>query len=180
MDYLIRPFLPWPGSLRVCRRLRKVKFSLQAGDQDMQKILPLLFGSNFPGVVLFERQRFEAVIWFSFDLAGRWFHDRNMEAYQPVTCGMSSFPAQSAPICHGQQFPKTMKEYDVQHTRVHTGRSHKRQPVAAMSLRALPSTLATSPVRPMCASAQFEYEHAHMQHNGWNEYATRSIREGNG
>lgn len=107
LDYLIRPFLPWPGSLRVCRRLRKVKFSLQAGDQDTQKILALLFCSHLPGVFLFECQRIVAVIWFAFVLAGRWFHDRNMEAYQPVTCGMSSFPAQSAPICHGQQFPKS-------------------------------------------------------------------------
>jgi hypothetical protein len=73
-----------------------------------------------------------------------------------------------------------MKEYDVQHTRIHTDRSHKRQLVEPVTLRALQDTFATSPDFPMCASAQFEYEHAHMQHNGWNKYATRSVREKNG
>ena len=55
-----------------------------------------------------------------------------------VTSCMPPFPAEFAPMCHGQQFPKTIQEYDVQHTRVHTGRSYKRQPVAVMSLRAFP------------------------------------------
>lgn len=180
LDRLLRHFLPRPCSLRVRRRLRKIEFSLQAGDQDSEQVFALLFGSHLPDVVLFERQRFVIVIRFAFVLAGWWFHDRNVEAYQPVTCCMPPFPAEFAPMCHGQQFPKTMQEYDVQHTRVHTDRSHKRQPVAVMSLRALPRTLATSPVCPTCACAQFEYEHAHTQHSAGNEYATRSIREGNG
>jgi hypothetical protein len=97
-----------------------------------------------------------------------------------VTCHAPPFPAQFAPLCHGKQFPKTIQEYDVQHTRVHTDRSHKRQPEAAMPLRALPWTLGTSPLCPISASAQFEYEHARERRNGWNEYATRNIREGNG
>lgn len=87
---------------------------------------------------------------------------RNMEAYQPVTCCMPSFPAEFAPICHGQQFPKTIQEYDVQHTRVHTDRLHKQQPVAAMSLLALMSA-GTSPDG--------------TPRSGWNVYAIKSIRE---
>jgi hypothetical protein len=81
---------------------------------------------------------------------------------------------------HGQQFPKTIQEYDVQHTRVQTDKSHKWQPVAAMSLRALSYALGTSPVCPTSAFARFEYDHDRTQCNGWNEYATKSIRERNG
>jgi hypothetical protein len=87
----------------------------------------------------------------------------SQRAYQPVTCCVPPFPAQFAPMCHGQQFPKTIQEYDVQHTRVHTDRSHKRQPVAVMSLRALPCTLATSPVCPISAFAPLEYDHDRTQ-----------------
>ncbi len=58
-----------------------------------------------------------------------------------------------------------MQEYDVQHTRVHTDRSHKRQPVVAMSLLALMS----ADTSPDC-----------MPRAGWNVYTIKSIREGNG
>ncbi len=68
----------------------------------------------------------------------------------------------------------------MQHTRVDIDRSHKRQPVALMSLRALPCILGPSPVCPTSAFAPFEYDHDRAQCNGWNEYATKSIREGNG
>jgi hypothetical protein len=68
----------------------------------------------------------------------------------------------------------------VQHTRVHTDRSYKRQPVAVMSLSALPCVLGTSPVCLISASARFEYDHDRTQCNGWNEFATKSIRERNG
>ena len=81
---------------------------------------------------------------------------------------------------HGQKFPKTIQEYDVQHTRVHIDRSHKRQPVTVVSLLALPCALGTSPVCPISAFAPFEYDHGRTQCNGWNEFATKSIREGNG
>lgn len=159
---MLRHLLPRSCSLRMCRRLWQVQFPLQAGYQDAQEIFPLFLGRHFPDVVLFERQGLVTVIWLALVPAGRWFYDRNMEAYQPVTCCMPSFPAEFAPICHGQQFPKTIQEYDVQHTRVHTDRSHKRQPLVAMSLRcALGMSL-------VC-----------MPRTGWSGNAITSIREGN-
>lgn len=68
----------------------------------------------------------------------------------------------------------------MQHMRVHTDRLHKRRPVAVMSLRALPCALGTSPACPISAFAPFEYDHDRTQCNGWNKYATKSIRERNG
>ncbi len=68
----------------------------------------------------------------------------------------------------------------MQHTRVDIDRSHNRQPVAVMSLRALPCALGRSPVCLISAFAPFEYDHDRTQCNGWNEFATKSIRERNG
>ena len=93
---------------------------------------------------------------------------------------MAPFPAEYAPKCDGHQFPKTIQEYDLQYTRVHNDRSHKRQPVAVMSLRALPGALGASSLCPICAFALFEYVYDRTQWNGLNEYATKSIREKNG
>lgn len=59
---------------------------------------------------------------------------------------MPSFTAQFAPLPHEKQFPKSIQEFDVQHMRAHTDKTHKQPPAAAMSLRVLPRTLGMSPV----------------------------------